>query len=73
MLEREGPARSRTDDDADFEAELAFERRAREIAGAALGCSRPPGPRLLYPARAPGDAPRRRALGAAQARRDLRD
>jgi putative nucleotidyltransferase with HDIG domain len=32
MLEREGPVTSAHGDDADFEAELAFERRARKIA-----------------------------------------
>jgi putative nucleotidyltransferase with HDIG domain len=32
MLEREGPAKLAAGDDADFEAELAFERRARAIA-----------------------------------------
>jgi putative nucleotidyltransferase with HDIG domain len=32
MLEREGPVTSVHGDDADFEAELAFERRARKIA-----------------------------------------
>ncbi len=32
MLEREGPAKLASGDEADFEAELAFERRARAIA-----------------------------------------
>jgi HD-GYP domain-containing protein (c-di-GMP phosphodiesterase class II) len=32
MLERDGPVTSAHGDDADFEAELAFERRARKIA-----------------------------------------
>jgi putative nucleotidyltransferase with HDIG domain len=36
MLEREGPVTSAHGDDADFEAELAFERRARKIAQPAL-------------------------------------
>lgn len=35
MLEREGPVTFAHGDDADFEAELAFERRARKIAHAA--------------------------------------
>ncbi len=37
MLEREGPVTFAHGDDADFEAELAFERRARKIAQPALG------------------------------------
>ena len=37
MLEREGPVTFAHGDDADFEAELAFERRARKIAEPALG------------------------------------
>jgi putative nucleotidyltransferase with HDIG domain len=37
MLEREGPVTFVHGDDADFEAELAFERRARKIAQPALG------------------------------------
>jgi putative nucleotidyltransferase with HDIG domain len=37
MLESEGPVTSAHGDDADFEAELAFERRARKIAQPALG------------------------------------
>jgi putative nucleotidyltransferase with HDIG domain len=37
MLEREGPVTSAHGDDADFEAELAFERRARQIAQPSLG------------------------------------
>jgi putative nucleotidyltransferase with HDIG domain len=36
MLEREGPVTFAHGDDADFEAELAFERRARKIAQPAL-------------------------------------
>jgi putative nucleotidyltransferase with HDIG domain len=36
MLEREGPITSANSDDANFEAELAFERRARKIAQPAL-------------------------------------
>ena len=36
MLEREGPVTFAHGDDADFEAELAFERRARQIAQPAL-------------------------------------
>jgi len=36
MLEREGPVTFAHGDDADFEAELAFERRARKIAEPAL-------------------------------------
>ncbi len=37
MLEREGPVTFVHGDDADFEAELAFERKARKIAQPALG------------------------------------
>jgi putative nucleotidyltransferase with HDIG domain len=37
MLERDGPVTSSHGDDADFEAELAFERRARKIAQPSLG------------------------------------
>ncbi len=37
MLERDGPVTSVDGDDADFEAELAFERRARAIAQPTLG------------------------------------
>ncbi len=37
MLEREGPVTFAHGDNADFEAELAFERRARKIAQPALG------------------------------------
>jgi putative nucleotidyltransferase with HDIG domain len=37
MLERDGPVTSAHGDDANFEAELAFERRARKIAQPALG------------------------------------
>jgi putative nucleotidyltransferase with HDIG domain len=37
MLEREGPVTSAHGDDADFEVELAFERRARKIAQPAPG------------------------------------
>ncbi len=37
MLEREGPKIFEQDDDIDFEAELAFERRARAIAQPASG------------------------------------
>jgi putative nucleotidyltransferase with HDIG domain len=37
MLERDGPVTSAHGDDADFEAELAFERRARKIAQPSLG------------------------------------
>ena len=37
MLEREGPVTFAHGDDANFEAELAFERRARKIAQPALG------------------------------------
>jgi putative nucleotidyltransferase with HDIG domain len=37
LLEREGPVTFAHGDDADFEAELAFERRARKIAQPALG------------------------------------
>jgi putative nucleotidyltransferase with HDIG domain len=37
MLEREGPAKLASSDDADFEAELAFERKARAIAQPTAG------------------------------------
>jgi putative nucleotidyltransferase with HDIG domain len=37
MLERDGPVTSAHGDDADFEVELAFERRARKIAQPSLG------------------------------------
>ncbi len=37
MLEREGPITAAHGDDADFEVELAFERRARKIAQPSLG------------------------------------
>jgi len=37
MVEREGPVRYLGDDDANFETELGFERRARQIAQPALG------------------------------------
>ncbi len=37
MLERDGPVTSAHGDDADFEVELAFERRARKIAQPAPG------------------------------------
>jgi HD-GYP domain-containing protein (c-di-GMP phosphodiesterase class II) len=37
MVEREGPVTFAHGDDADFEAELAFERRARQIAQPLLG------------------------------------
>jgi len=37
MLERDGPVTSARGDDADFEAELAFGRRARQIAQPSLG------------------------------------
>ena len=37
MLEREGPVTNAQGDDANFEDELAFERRARQIAGATGG------------------------------------
>jgi putative nucleotidyltransferase with HDIG domain len=37
MLERDGPVTFAHGDDADFEAELAFERRARKIAQPSLG------------------------------------
>jgi HD-GYP domain-containing protein (c-di-GMP phosphodiesterase class II) len=37
MLERDGPVTSADGDEADFEAELAFERRARMIAQPAAG------------------------------------
>jgi HD-GYP domain-containing protein (c-di-GMP phosphodiesterase class II) len=37
MLERDGPVTLAQGDDADFEAELAFERRARQIAAPTLG------------------------------------
>jgi putative nucleotidyltransferase with HDIG domain len=37
MLERDGPVRFAHGDDADFEAELAFERRARNIAQPSVG------------------------------------
>ncbi len=37
MLERDGPVTIAQGDDADFEAELAFERRARQIAAPTLG------------------------------------
>ena len=36
MLERDGPVTSAHGDDANFETELAFERRARKIAQPAL-------------------------------------
>jgi putative nucleotidyltransferase with HDIG domain len=36
MIEREGPTKYSGDDDANFEAELGFERRARQIAQPAL-------------------------------------
>ena len=35
MLERDGPITHADGEDADFEAELAFERRARQIAAPA--------------------------------------
>ena len=37
MLERDGPVTSAHGDDANFETELAFERRARKIAQPAPG------------------------------------